>query len=94
MIACALPDGVDDEHYWPLMKLLGEGMSLRQLSSFMGLLFRRGNGDPMYLYNDALGAMSEYQREPPTNFEELRQRLLACGYERFLAVEDFGDDED
>lgn len=94
MVARAFPDGVDDEHYWPLMMLLGQGMSLRQLSSFMGLLFRRSDGDPMYLYNDALGAMAEYQRQPPPNLEELRQRLLACGYKRFLEVEDFGDDED
>ena len=36
MVACAFPGGVGDDHYWPLMILLAEGMSIRQNAAFMG----------------------------------------------------------
>ena len=88
MVACAFPDGVAEEAFWPLMIHLGESMSLRQLAAFMGHLFRREVS-----YHDSLVATSHSRPEPP-NLDDVRRRLVACGYANWLESEDYGNDPD
>jgi len=94
MVACALPDGVGDEHYWPLMILLSEEMSIRQTAAFMGYLYRDDEQYPSgRMYNDVLKVLSHI-RPNPSNLHDVRTRLLACGYAEWLEKEDYGGPPD
>lgn len=84
MVACAFPEGVSEDEYWPLMALLGAGMSYRSVAAFMGMLFQR---DPIPMYHDALMAASSAER-PPLGLDVVRLRLVACGYTDWLSSDE------
>ena len=86
MVACAFPEGVAEEHFWPLMIHLGEGMSLRQLSAFMIHLFQRDVG-----YHHALVAKSRTRPEP-SDLDDVGRRLFACGYAEWLETDEYGNE--
>ena len=76
MLKCAFPEHVPPEEYFPLLAVLNEQMSFRNIATVMSFLT-----DYSYekVYNDVLGIESTYLPAFEEK-EQLKQKLIPCGY--------------
>lgn len=83
LIQCAFPDGIDSEYYFPLLALLYNEMSDRCLAQVIS----QYTGQDYYIVlNDVYGVGSTNVPSPEA-IVKVKQRLLACGYEKWLKEE-------
>jgi hypothetical protein len=76
MLSCAYPDGVPADEYQPLLRVLAEHMSQRQLASAIYACF---GGDDATIANDVLGRY-EYAVSDEAE-QHVVSRLMAFGFE-------------
>ena len=80
LLKCALPDGIPDEEYWPVLSLLHRVMSFWTIADVLSVLTNKERSE---VYNDASG----FGLDPlpsPEAVEKVKQKLDACGYEEWL----------
>ncbi len=83
MLKCAFPSGVDQEDYFPLLFVLQEYMSFRNVTRIMSLF---KNIEEPYIFNDVLAVASQVPSiDTPDRsaIEKMKRRLLPCGYENW-----------
>ncbi|MGK7875804.1 MAG: DUF3349 domain-containing protein [Xenococcaceae cyanobacterium] len=80
LIQCAFPDGVEAEAYFPLLALLYDEMSNRNLAEVVAHYTRK---DYYLILNDVYRVKSTDVPSPQA-IAKVRRRLLACGYEDWL----------
>ena len=76
MLRRAYPDGVPDQDYMPLLVVLHEEFSARNLAAVVAELV---DGEPVVVDNDAAAAMSR-QRPNASDVERVRKFLLEHGW--------------
>jgi len=77
MLRRAFPEGVPDGDYLPLLVVLREGLSERNLAVVVAELM---DDEIVVVDNDAAAAVS-VRRPPATEVVRLRDRLIAVGWE-------------
>lgn len=83
LINCAFPDGIDPELYLPLLALLYDEMSDRNLAEVVATYTGK---DYYRVLNDVYHVNSTHALEVEA-IAKVRQRLLPCGYEKWLEQE-------
>ncbi|AFY46020.1 Protein of unknown function (DUF3349) [Nostoc sp. PCC 7524] len=83
LIQCAFPNGIEPQAYLPLLSLLSEGMSDRNLAEVVAYCSGK---DYSVVLNDVywLQSIDVLKRDAMANVKE---RLLVCGYEQWLEKE-------
>ena len=79
MLEAAYPDGLADSDYLPLLSVLGEDMSHRQLTAAVCFVFGR---DPAIVLNDVYRAQNPGWRSN-TSVEYVRSHLRNFGYDEW-----------
>jgi hypothetical protein len=81
LVQCAFPHGVDEQLYLPLLSILYEQMSDRNLAQVIAELTGR---DYHVVLNDVyrVGAIATFS---PELIDSVQQKLMGCNYERWLA---------
>lgn len=80
LINCTFPDGIESEAYFPLLALLYDEISARNLAEIVAHCTGKNYG---VVLNDLYRVRSTDIPEPEA-IEKVRQRLLPCGYEKWL----------
>lgn len=80
LIKCAFPDGIESEAYLPLLVLLEEEMSDRNLAELVAYYTGK---DYSVVLNDVYRVKSTNVLKPEV-ITNLTERLLACGYQEWL----------
>ena len=80
LIQCAFPKGIEPQNYLPLLALLSEEMSDRNLAEVVA---NYSGKDYSLVLNDIYRVQST---DIPTSeaIANLKERLLICGYEQWL----------
>ncbi|MDD1419498.1 DUF3349 domain-containing protein [Dolichospermum sp. ST_sed1] len=80
LIQCAFPKGIESQYYLPLLSLLSEEMSDRNLAEVVAYYSVK---DYSVVFNDVYRVQSV---DIPTSeaIANLKERLLICGYEQWL----------
>ncbi|MFN9552764.1 MAG: DUF3349 domain-containing protein [Dolichospermum sp.] len=80
LIQCAFPKGIEPQNYLPLLALLSEEMSYRNLAEVVAYYSGK---DYSVVLNDVYRVQSI---DVPTSeaIANLKKRLLICGYEQWL----------
>jgi hypothetical protein len=83
LIQCAFPKGIEPQNYLPLLALLSEEMSDRNLAEVVAYY---SGQDYSVVLNDVYRVQSI---DVPTSeaIANLKKRLLICGYEQWLEEE-------
>lgn len=81
MMECAFPDGIANDKYLPLLVVLQEKLSHRNLAEVVSIFLQE---DKVIVMNDLYRAMSV---DIPTSesIKTIKQYLLPCGYQNWLA---------
>ena len=80
LLRAAYPQGLPDEDYLPLLRLLIDHMSERRLGETIGILFER---EAVVVQSDSAAAQSV--RQPSSSdMERVRQRLETHGYDAWV----------
>lgn len=80
LINCTFPDGIESEAYFPLLALLYDEMSDRNLAEIVAECTGK---DYSVVLNDVYRV--KYTNVPePEAIDKVRRRLLPCGYEKWL----------
>lgn len=83
LLQCAFPYGVDEPFYFPLLSILYEQMSDRNLAQVIAEFMER---DYYVVLNDVYRVKTTTEFAPETiNF--VQQKLIGCNYEKWLADE-------
>ncbi len=80
LIQCAFPKGIDSEAYKPLLALLSEEMSDRNLAEVIAYYSGR---DYSVVLNDVYRVQS-IDIPKPEAIANLKENLLSCGYQQWL----------
>ena len=83
MVKRAFPKGIEEEAYLPLLALLSETMSIRNLAE---VIARVSGRETSIVFHDILRAQSTDIPNPET-LNKIKQRLLQCGYQDWLREE-------
>ncbi len=83
LIKASFPEAIDPESYLSLLALLGEKMSDRNLADVVACAL---GVDYARALHDVYGARSTAAPSAEA-VEKVRQRLLSCGYEKWLQEE-------
>ena len=83
LIQRAFPQGIDEQIYLPLLKILYEHMSDRSLAQVIAEYTEK---DYYGVLNDVyrVGSIDAFSSEI---IEFVKQKLISCGYEKWLADE-------
>ncbi|WP_413172391.1 DUF3349 domain-containing protein [Anabaena azotica] len=83
LIQCAFPKGIEPQSYLPLLALLSEEMSDRNLAEVVAYYSGK---DYSVVLNDVYRVQSI---DVPTSeaIDNLKERLLVCGYEQWVEEE-------
>lgn len=84
LIQCAFPQGIVPEYYFPLLSVLYPELSDRHLAEVMAYCTQKSQGQVL---NDIYAVQSTVTLEPK-KVTEVKAKLLACGYEEWLAEDD------
>jgi hypothetical protein len=82
MLRCALGDEIPEQLYRPLVFLLAQGMSIRGLADFLQSALGVNYYDALQHVNGSLSG-GEKALDPKA-LSEVKSRLFACGYEKWL----------
>lgn len=82
LLQCAFTNGIDEQEYLPLLAILYEHMSNRSLAQVIAKYLGR---DYYFVLNDVYRVGAEAQSSDLT--EHVKQKLIACDYEKWLADE-------
>ncbi|MEM8829182.1 MAG: DUF3349 domain-containing protein [Cyanobacteria bacterium P01_G01_bin.19] len=80
LIRSSFPDGIDRDSYLPLLAILEQDMSDRNLAETISYYTKQ---DYSKVLNDVWAAQST-SIPSPESLERVKTRLLACGYEEWL----------
>ena len=85
----AFPQGVDERFYWPLLSILQQQMSDRNLAEVIAELTGR---DYHAVLNDVyrVAAAMHHPIQPPVSpelIQSVQQKLTSCGYAQWLVGE-------
>lgn len=80
MLQCAFPDGIRAEAYWPLLAVLHEHMSFRNIGVLLSFMTGKHY---IEVYNDASGFCDDDAESLADSMEEIRNVLLPCEYEQW-----------
>lgn len=80
LIQCAFPKGIESQNYLPLLALLSEEMSDRNLAEVVAYYSGK---DYSVVLNDIYQVQS-IDIPTPEAIDNLKERLLICGYEQWL----------
>ena len=83
MLKCAYPDGLPESDYIPLLAILHEIMSFRNIPDVLAVLAGK---DRWLVFNDAMGFSID---DPDYHFtqddiDRVKARLLPCGFEQWV----------
>lgn len=83
LIKCAFPQGIDEQIYLPLLKILYEHMSDRSLAQ---VIAEYTGKDYYRVLNDVyrVGSIDTFSSEI---IEFVKQKLMNCGYQEWLVYE-------
>jgi hypothetical protein len=81
LLQCAFPQGIDEQFYLPLLSILYEEISDRNLAQVIAEFTGR---DYYSVLNDVyrVAVTSEFA---PEHIKSVRQKLMNCNYEEWLA---------
>lgn len=77
LLQCAFPQGIEEKEYFPLLSVLYEQMSDRSLAQVIAEFTGRE-------YSAVLNDVYQVGMEGSFGGEEVKQRLIRCGYEKWL----------
>jgi hypothetical protein len=80
MLECAFPTHISEEDYLPLLVVLAEKLSHRNLAEVVGLFM---NEDYVIVLNDVYRALSLIDHAAPSVIR-IKQQLIPCRYEIWL----------
>ncbi|HLP91316.1 MAG TPA: DUF3349 domain-containing protein [Nostocaceae cyanobacterium] len=80
LIQCAFPNGIESQVYLPLLALLSEEMSDRNLAEVVAYYSTK---DYHVVLND-IYRMQSIDIPTPETIANLREKLLKCGYQKWL----------
>jgi hypothetical protein len=83
MLKCAFPNGISDNDYLPLIAVLYEHMSHRQLAHIIGILV---NTDYALILTDVYSVVST-AIPSESQVERIREQLIPCGYQEWISSE-------
>lgn len=83
LIQCGFPNGIDSESYLPLLALLSDEISHRSLAQVIA----HYTGKDYYIVLNDVYRVRSTDVPPSNGIEKVKQRLLSCGYEKWLKEE-------
>lgn len=83
LIECAFPNNIDSKSYFPLLALLYEELSDRNLAK---VIAKYTGKDYHIVLNDIYGIAST-DIPSQESIEKVKQKLLPCGYQEWLEEE-------
>jgi hypothetical protein len=81
LLTCAFPEGIDEQYYLPVLSILYEQMSDRNLAQVVAELTGR---DYHAVLNDVY-RVGATPRISPALIDSVQQKLMNCNYKQWLA---------